>query len=448
MSKRTAVTSSFKMPTLGEFLNRFVPRMSNKQEGTYFYGTDNKLPQEMIQLLSNNATLLLAIRERSKYVVANGFANEESAKFVVDKETGKTANELLADIAFSRVLFGSVDLYIKRTGKGDISAEATSHELIRRRMDGDYEVNQKWGQKDFRRGENIVYPEFQKVRKEGKYEHGGKVLGEILYYWKKDAISFHYPIPDWFAGEMDVRTSTELMSLDLEMAINSFMTSFVLTLIGTNLEEEKEEYGGQSYWDIINNLLNKFTGGTKDNADGTADRMRAMLMTAPTKAEVPILQQFDVQKIISGSIEKREALDKKLCINVGVNPVLVGFDAVTTLGNTQAIANASLQLSNSVANEQNDITTVFNMLWPGRDWSITRYIPISFIDPEVWAKMTDEEIRKQGGLPPLEKTIPSDAEKILTALSGLDALVANKVLEELTSEEKRSLLGLSPKTTA
>lgn len=436
------------MPTLGEFLNRFIPRIVKKQEGTYFYGTDNKLPQEMIQLLSNNATLLLALRERSKYVVANGFAEEKSAKFIVDEETGKTANELLSEIAFSRVLFGSVDLYIKRSGKGKISAEPTAHELIRRRLDGDFEVNQKWGQNDYRKNETVIYPEFQKERKEGNYVYEGKPLGEIIYYWKKDAISFHYPIPDWFAGEMDVRTSSELMSLDLEMAINSFMTSFVLTLIGDDINEEKEDFGGKSYWDVVSNLLNQFTGSVKNNSDGTADRMRAMLMTAPTKDEVPILQQFDVQKIISGSIEKREALDKKLCINCGVNPALLGFDAVTTLGNTEAIANASTQLSNSVVNEQNDIATVFKMLWPDEDWTITRFTPISFIEPEIWAKMTDEEIRKKGGLPPLEKSLPSRAEKILTALSGLDALVANKVLDDLTEDERRSLIGLPPKTTA
>lgn len=395
-----ASITGWKKPTLNEFLAKFVPRRTNLAEGVYSYGVNNKLPQEIIQLAATSADLLKALRKRSEYVIANGFI--ENGDFVVD-ENGKTANELLREIAFQRCLFGSVDLYIKRTGGGKIFAEPTAHELIRRRLDGNFNINPKWGQIDFKKSDTVVYPSFTEDGKNfAKFrDKEGNILGEILYYWRKDAISYHYPIPDWFAGEMDARTSAELSAMDLEMAVNSFMTSGVLTLIGGEAELEKEDNSGYSYFDQIKRLLASFTGGTKDELSGLSDRMRMLLLTAPDKDSVPVLQTFPVEQIIAGSIEKREAIGRTIAMNCGVNPVLLGYDAATTLGNTQALANASQELANSVVTEQEDICRVFKMLYPKVEWTISRFSPITYIPDRLYDDMTQDERRKLIGLQPL-----------------------------------------------
>lgn len=433
-----AHVSGFRKPTLGEFLAKFIPRKTNKQKGVYSYGSDNKLPQEIIQLAATCADLLKALRKRSDYVVSNGFI--DNGDFVID-ENGKTANTLLAEIAFQRCLFGSVDLYIKRTGGGKIFAEPTAHELIRRRLDGNFDINPKWGQSDFKESETVIYPAFAPDRSNfNKFtDKEGNVLGEIVYYWRKDAISFHYPIPDWFAGEMDVRTSAELSSMDLEMAVNSFMTSGVLTLIG-DVDNEKDD-GSYTYFDQVKSLLTQFTGGVK-NSDGTSDRMRMLLLTAPTKDEVPILQSFPVDKLIEGSIQKREAIGRTIAMNAGVNPVLLGYDAATTLGNTQAIANASNELANSVVTEQEDICHVFEMLWPEKEWKISKFSPVTFIPAEVWAKMTDDEIRAAAGLDPLQVEIPTDSDKVLQKLSTMSPLVSAEIIKRMDDDTLFELIGL------
>jgi hypothetical protein len=41
-----------KLPSFSEFVNRYVPRLINKQEGTYTYGSNNKLPQEIISMVA------------------------------------------------------------------------------------------------------------------------------------------------------------------------------------------------------------------------------------------------------------------------------------------------------------------------------------------------------------------------------------------------------------
>lgn len=388
-----------KLPTFSQFVNRYVPRLINKQEGTYTYGANNRLPQEIISMVANNAAILKALRLRSKYIYANGFLDDKSGSFIVD-ENGKTANQLFQEICFSKALFGSIDLHVSKKINGEIvKAEPVSHELIRRRIDGDYEINPYWGMKDFKKSDTVKYKAFKQGKPDKIYKDSeGNMLGEILYHWNKDAISFFYPIPDWFAGEMDVRTSSELSAMDLEMAVNSFMTSAILTLVGENLDIPVKD-GELSYVEQVTRLLTQFTGGMK-NSDGTSDRMRMLLLTAPDKDSVPILQQFAVDKLISGSIEKRESLDRLIAMNAGVNPVLLGYDATTTLGNVQALSNAKNMLSDNVITDQEDVKKVFTMLWPGMDWTVSRLKAVGQIDAKVMEVLTEDEKRALEGYKP------------------------------------------------
>ncbi len=396
----------FKIPTFSEFVNRYIPRLVDRPQGVYPYGSNNRLPQEIIQMVANNAAILKALRLRSKYIYANGF--EKSGNFIVDVQTKKTANQLLKELSFPKALFGSVDLHIKKKVGGEVvGVEVLSHELIRRRIDGDFEINLNWGTNIYNRSDSVKYKKFtQGKSSEILKDKDGNLLGEILYHWNRDAVSYFYPIPDWFAGEMDVRTSSELSAMDLEMAVNSFMTSGILTLVGDGLDEAEE--GKETYVDQVKKLLNQFTGGMK-NSDGTSDRMRMLLLTAPDKDSVPVLQSFPVDKLISGSIEKREAVDRLISMNAGVNPVLLGYDAATTLGNTDALANAKNMLSDNVITDQSDIKEVFELLFPNQDWTMTRLKAVGQIDAKVMEVLTPNEKRALEGYSPIKEENVSTA---------------------------------------
>jgi hypothetical protein len=56
--------------------------------------------------------------------------------------------------------------------------------------------------------------------------------------------------------------------------------------------------------------------------------------------------------------------------------------------------------------------------------------------------MNADEIRALSGLPPVSEKVAGSAEIILNALNSLSPFVANKVLEKMTDEEIRSLVGL------
>lgn len=56
--------------------------------------------------------------------------------------------------------------------------------------------------------------------------------------------------------------------------------------------------------------------------------------------------------------------------------------------------------------------------------------------------MTDEEKRKYAGLPELEKDVSQNANAVISAITTLSPLLANSVLNSMTLNEQRALVGL------
>ena len=402
----------FKIRSIAELFSsveaRFMKRQQDTRKGIYMYGDSNDIPQILIKYIANCAPARVACSLRGKYIAGKGFKDEKAANFVVNIKNGKpvTANQLLKEIStYSAMFGGAFALYIKRNGKGVKYAEVTGLELLRRRIDGDIEMNPLWGQSGFKDADTLIYPSYTETGERlGMFfedKEKTKPLGEILYVYNKDAISYYYPIPEWFAGEFDLRSAISLSQLDLEMIENGFMPSAWLTFIGENFDTETEE--GRRQKADIDTMIRSFTG-RYERKDGTTGRGSIGYSFATTKDEAPIITPFDNSTVISGTIEKRDDVERKVSRWFEVNPVLLGYDAATTLGNTQALANAEMMLNNSVKFNQELIIETFEMLYPEIDWSIEQFRNIDYIPQQVYNTLTDDEIRATAGYEPLDET--------------------------------------------
>ncbi|MCB0798841.1 MAG: hypothetical protein KDB85_14595, partial [Chitinophagales bacterium] len=156
-----------------------------------------------------------------------------------------------------------------------------------------------------------------------KQEYGNK--SEIAYFYQKDAISFDYAVPDWFASEFDIRTGTELMLLDNEMVTNGFMPSAIITFPG-NIDDTTEDDDGKTAADYRDDVIKGFTGNSRSTETGKSGRMRVAVFDVGSKEEAPIIDTVAIEKIISGSIEKRDDIDRRICRLFGVRPILLGFE--------------------------------------------------------------------------------------------------------------------------
>lgn len=384
---------------LGDFLNRYVRRFDHGDEALFIkYGHDNRFPQEAIELVGNCPEAKRAMRKRARYIFGDGgFVNEADRLKDVG---GKNANQLLQRVAVDVSLFQGFALQVARDGQGNISkVDNIPFEWIRKHPEGGFSVNRTLGtSKEKKEWER--YPEFRGKAQMGlqdlalmKSEFGGNP--EIAYFYTADPMSFDYPVADWFAGEFDVRTNTELMLLDNEMATNGFMPSGIMTFPG-DIDDETEDENGMTAADYRDNTLKQFTGNARNPNTGKSSRMRLMVFDVPDRESAPIYEPVAIEKIINGSSEKREDISRRVCRLFGIHPVLMGFSESTVLGNQQALANASEEAANDVKPDQELITEAFRDVLEG-DFTLSAYKPVNFIPDRLLDVLTEGERREMAG---------------------------------------------------
>lgn len=439
------------------FLNRFVPTVlgtSGETKDVWIYGHNNLLPNENIRLINNSGIAKRAMNKLKRYIEADGFADENAAKLRVNQY--QSGDEFLSQISSYVSYFGGFACIVKRMPSGQIGAvEAIPFECVRKRKDGSFTYNPLLGQPDYKESETTIHPAYfgqtatleqiaRITTKKTLDERGREVVNEfynnpeIFYVYEKTADNPNYPVPDYTAGIEDIKTSIELQHLDLEASRNSFMPSSIL--ITHEMDDETEDDKGKTEADYFEQQLAQFTGQVK-NSQGESGRSRLMWIQVKTMEEAPRFEQIDAKAIIEASTNKRDAIERTVARWIGVHPVLLGYSDAAVLGNTQAIANASKDLTDNVNPLQRMISSAMKKLFPTIDWTITQFTYWNQIPDKVFDVLTEDEKRGLAGLQPIEKNVPSEAENTLKAISTIPALVANEVLKELTTDEKRALIG-------
>ena len=431
---------------LGDFLNRYVRRFDHGDESLFIkYGHDNRFPQEAIELVGNNPIAKQAMRKRARYIFGDGGFVSEADR--LKDAGGKTANQLLQRIAVDVALFQGFALQIARDGSGNISkVDNIPFEWIRKHPEGGLSVNRTLGtNKEKKEWER--YPEYRGKAQIAlgdlalmKSEFNGNP--EIAYFYTADPMSFDYPVPDWFAGEFDVRTDTELMLLDNEMATNGFMPSGIMTFPG-DIDDETEDEDGKTAADYRDDTLKQFTGNARNPNTGKSSRMRLMVFDVPDRESAPIFEPLNIEKIINGSTDKRDDVSRRVCRLFGIHPVLMGFSEATVLGNQQALANASEEASNDVRPDQEMITEAFKDVFDG-EFVLSSYKPVNFIPDRLLDVLTPDEKREMVGYEPNDINVKGDNERILDTLNSLSPLLAASVVKAMKTEALLELVGIDP----
>jgi len=372
------------------YTNMFVPEIKNESKGIYSFGKTNQLPNNLMKWVLDSGTAKRAVSKRASYISADGFVEESAANFKVNAI--QTADKILTEIAGYQSYFKGFALHVKRSAEG-IQVRTIPFQDIRKRLDGSFSYNPTYSAAKFDQSKEQIISAFKGVRPLTDFELNEiRANGELIYAYHRNADNPQYPIPDYYAGIEDIRTSSELQKFDFESVTNAFLPSAILTLVG-NLDDSQKDESGKTEKDYFDETLEQFTGNVK-NAEGKSGRMRLMVTTARTKDEIPSLQTFDAKAIVDASNTKREVIDRAVCRLFGVNPALVGFSDAAILGNQQALANASNEMCNDVISDQQLVTEIFAMLYPEiTNWDITSFKPVSFIPDKILTDLTPTERR-------------------------------------------------------
>lgn len=429
------------------FLNAFVPEIKYEGKGIYAYGKTNLLPNELMKFILDSGIAKRCITKTKSYIAATGFIDENLGKLPVNKK--QTADQLLTEQAGYAAYFNGAAFHVARNG-GALEIKSIPFQCVRKRLDGNFEVNLTYGQPWYKQNETKLYAAFGGVQEKPadtltrfKEYNIPPENGEILYCYIPSADNQQYPVPDYYAGIEDIRSAAELAKFDLETIINGFITSGILNIVG-DFDNSTRQANGLTEREEFDKELGKFTGKEKD-ANGLSGRQKLLVMMAGSKDEFAELQPFDSKAIMDASNTKRDIIERIVCRLFGINPVLMGFSDAAILGNQQAMANASNELNKVVDPIQEMLEEAFKLLIPGKDWKISEFTPINFVAPELLANMTQDEIRaKLLGLPPLEHTIPTDQLEIITNLSALNPRLSAAIANNLDVNTLRAMIGLDP----
>jgi len=422
-----------------KFFNRIVEVIDDKSKKDWiFYGYDNLFPNKLLRYINESGTAKICVDKVAEYIDADGFVNDATTLYQFNKE--QKGDDFLTDISQQVSIFGGFALLVKRNLFNEVKeAEVLSLDKIRKDRHDPKKLwyNKNVGNTQYQEKEWKQYPAFNPKANNVFAEYP---QGEIAYFYKKSADNPHYPIPSYYAGIEDVISSAEISKMDLELALNGFMPSSLITFIG-NPNQEIPDSHGKTVDDYYDEVLESFTGGVKDR-DGLSGRFSLMKLWASNKDEVPVLQSFDAKGVMEASNAKRELINREVCRLFKVPPVLVGFSEATILGNQLALANAQKVLIDTVNPMQRFITdslkTVFNM-----DFSISQKQPVAVADAALLNTLTEDEKRNIfWGLEPIERNVPSEGEKILEILGNLSPLLATKVIDLIPQQKLLDALGI------
>ncbi len=372
----------------------------DKTKGDYLYGRDNLFPNKLLDTTSDSGTATICITWRSDFTNGDGFADEVLGATLANPD--ETFDALLEKLSPYTSTFEAVVLNVQFGVDGQPAATYNiPFQTVRKKKDGTFKVNPNYGLTDFKEDETIIYKPFVKTQPpeerladvSAQIEKHGKQLGQILYVYRETPKAIHYPVPDYFSGIDDIRADAEMSKMEIENAINGFMPSAVLTLIG-EVDNQTEDEEGKTDQDKLDETLMSFTGAK-------GGRSKLAVLTAKTKEAVPVLQSFDAKAMFDAIDGATDRLANKVCRHMQVPPVLIGLAEAGQMGANQQVANYMELFVFTVSKFQKQISEALKTIYPDKNFDIAPLQLLKYIPEKVWDKLTDDEIRALGGYAPL-----------------------------------------------
>jgi len=384
-----------------DFLNRIVTIKENKTNTDVIkYDIDNLFPQNLIRQISESGTASACIDILNQYTYAEGLVDEELGKVVVN-ENGQTLNQLIKEITPYVTMFNGVTLHITRNSTGGIGfIKFIPFEYLRKKDSETFVYNPTWSLVDrYDKNLDVLYPKFQGLQITPEdfnkiKETYGEYKGEIFYFFNKKPGQYIYPIPFYYPAISDIEVDSELSKYDLESINNSFLTNGILTVVG-DIDDKTEDEHGMTEYKYLSETCESFTGNKKDQK-GETGRQKMMLLHAKTKEELPTYQSVNNEGVFSAveSLAKRNS--EKVARTFGVPNFLIGLGGNVGFASNIISDNITL-FNNRILPLQNLITDAFETLFPEKDFELTQLMPIKYIDPAIYSKLTTAEIRALAG---------------------------------------------------
>jgi hypothetical protein len=419
-----------------KFSNDKVPQfVEQKQKDWVKYGEENNYPQYLVLLFNRSAKHNAIITSKQLYIAGKGWIFDQSEMqgneiaalqaFIDNPNQYETLNDIAKKTILDNELFGGCYLKVVGTkGKKGVQIFHLDYCDIRSNEDNtEFYHSTEWLNEsgdENSRPEYKTYPAFDP----------NKSQTESIYYYKSYRPNLKtYTLPEYIGAVPAIITDAEIANFHRAEIQNSFKGSKMVTFVnGIPSDDEMQ---------ATKRRLNKQFSPT----DGAG---QIVIDFADDKDRVAIIQDLD-----SGNFQdKYNALNDTIQqeIMVGhkvVSPTIFGVRVEGQLGARAEMIDAFNLFTNTyVAPKQEVQEQIFNIFAPIKGkLKIKQLEPImpSFSEATLSQILTKDELREVIGRKPLEVT--NVISNVADSLGALSPLVATKVLNQLTPNEVRAIIG-------
>jgi len=402
-------------------------------EGYIEFGKKNDYPNYLVDLFNKSAKHNAIIKGKVNYITGNGFKIKEGIdpigeQFIAQANRVESLTEVLRKASIDIELFGGAYLQIIWSVTGENLAEVYHVDYTKIRTNADntqFWYSENWEDRKYKRE---VFNGFNSQLRQGT---------QIMYLKEYRPNLNAYALPGYFGALNYVESDIEISKHVLGNAQTGFSASKLITLPnGEPSDDEKRQ--------IERKFTDRFTG---------SDGKKFILSFVNDASRKPVIEDLgasDITKEDFGNVDKM--IQQNIFAGHQITaPDLFGISTPGQLGTRQQMRDSYEIFKNTYVNDkQIFLEQVFSLLaklhGANSELQIVPVEPIGieFGETIIAANLTKDEIREKLGAPALEAKTSSTSQDVIDAINSLSPLVANKVLESMTANEIRSLVGLIP----
>ena len=400
-------------------------------EGYIEFGKKNDYPNYLVDLYNKSAKHNAIIKGKVNYITGNGFKIKEGVdpigeQFIAQANRVESLTEVLRKASIDIELFGGAYLQIIWSVTGENLAEVYHVDYTKIRTNADntqFWYSENWEDRKYKRE---VFNGFNSQLRQGT---------QIMYLKEYRPNLNAYALPGYFGALNYVESDIEISKHVLGNAQTGFSASKLITLPnGEPSDDEKRQ--------IERKFTDRFTG---------SDGKKFILSFVNDASRKPVIEDLgasDITKEDFGNVDKM--IQQNIFAGHQITaPDLFGISTPGQLGTRQQMRDSYEIFKNTYVNDkQIFLEQVFSLLaklhGANSELQIVPVEPIGieFGETIIAANLTKDEIREKLGAPALEPKTSSTSQDVIDAINSLSPLVANKVLESMTANEIRSLIGL------
>ena len=403
--------------------------VEKKNQEWVSYGADNRYPAHLLSLLNTSAKHNAIVNGKANFIAGNGIVFEDETKQYLVEESinrnGETINDILDKVALDIETFGGCYLEVIYNPFGSAtSLYHIDYNKVRSNTDNSFfYISEQWDSKQ--KPDDIEgIAAFDENNKSGK---------QIIYMKEYRPGVDTYTLPTYQGAMNYIELDVAVSEFHLNAIHNGMMPSKLISFNnGTPSEEEQRT--------IERRMRDKFAG------EANAGKFIINFNNDPAKAPTVLdLSASDLDKqfdLLNKTIQQEIFSGHRI-----TSASLFGISTEGALGARNEMRTAYEIFQNTYVNgKQQFIERWFAYILPlfgiNDEFHIQHTEPLGFEFSEaiIAANMTQDEIREKLGLPAIVKL--NAKQDIVNSIKSLPQEIAAKVIENMSAEELRSLVGL------